>query len=736
MSRPALADSLDIIKAEFDLLSSEVVVARRERDECEATLTSQVNELNLIRQSLYELETRHGKLRHQYEEDLTRLRAELHSVRQGLAPQPPPQQQQQLQPHPTHPHPHHHRPPPPPPVIPVPAGTQEKRAMMPMPMFEMLRERMPERMEPRERERDRDRERERERERVIPEQRPLAPAPAPVSDVGRERERERENRERERERETREREREQRMQEREQRMQERENNRERERERERDRDRERDPKRLKADRAGRAVAPPSRVDTKPPTPVTPAVVEPPEPTFLEDLDLATIPPHLKKESTANLSGIADGSEWFAVWNPTVKHKRIVDVSLMHTLLHESVVCCVRFSKDGRFLATGCNRTAQVYDARTGTKVCSLIDPSVPKGGDLYIRSVCFSPDGALLATGAEDTQIRIWDIAKKRIISVLSGHQQEIYALDFSADGRFVVSGSGDKTVRIWDMRGVSAAASSALTISSPVTASPGGSAGAGAAGLGPSPPCQVLTITDTAPPTSPAIHRTSPAPTPDGGITSVAIAPNGLRVAAGSLDALVRVWDVRSGALVRRLRGHGDSVYSVAFVPEGGPRGALGLVSGGLDRTVRGWDLCLPPTPGVALQGWKEPGSGPVLQGWKAEGGGQASGSGTNAASGSGSGVLKGWKEGDDEGRCLMTFTGHKDYVLSVAVSHDAEWVVSGSKDRGVQFWDAKTGVVQCMLQGHKNSVISIDLSPAGNVLATGSGDWHARIWSYDAVP
>lgn len=85
------------------------------------------------------------------------------------------------------------------------------------------------------------------------------------------------------------------------------------------------------------------------------------------------------------------------------------------------------------------------------------------------------------------------------------------------------------------------------------------------------------------------------------------------------------------------------------------------------------------------------------------------------------------------------------QDYVLSVAVSHDGQWVVSGSKDRGVQFWDSRTAIVQCMLQGHKNSgtcfpccsrmtlicviVISIDLSPAGSILATGSGDWQARI-------
>jgi WD40 repeat protein len=45
------------------------------------------------------------------------------------------------------------------------------------------------------------------------------------------------------------------------------------------------------------------------------------------------------------------------------------------------------------------------------------------------------------------------------------------------------------------------------------------------------------------------------------------------------------------------------------------------------------------------------------------------------------------------------------QDYVLSVAVSPDGAWVVSGSKDRGVQFWNPKDAQTQLMLQGHKNS-------------------------------
>jgi len=73
-------------------------------------------------------------------------------------------------------------------------------------------------------------------------------------------------------------------------------------------------------------------------------------------------------------------------------------------------------------------------------------------------------------------------------------------------------------------------------------------------------------------------------------GVTTVAISPNGEYVAAGSLDKSVRVWDVRSGAIVARLdgpEGHKDSVYSVAFAPEGDS-----LVSGSLDKTIKMWQL------------------------------------------------------------------------------------------------------------------------------------------------
>lgn len=118
---------------------------------------------------------------------------------------------------------------------------------------------------------------------------------------------------------------------------------------------------------------------------------------LAELDIARVPPDYKKVE----------QDWHAIFNPECA--KVLDVDLVHTLVHESVVCCVRFSHDGKFVATGCNRSAQIYDVVTGTKVCVLQDDSVDSVGDLYIRSVCFSPDGRYLATGAEDKLIRVSD---------------------------------------------------------------------------------------------------------------------------------------------------------------------------------------------------------------------------------------------------------------------------------------------------------------------------------------
>jgi glucose repression regulatory protein TUP1 len=229
---------------------------------------------------------------------------------------------------------------------------------------------------------------------------------------------------------------------------------------------------------------------------------------------------------------------------------------------------------------------------------------------------------------------------------VLKGHEQDIYSLDFSRDGRIIVSGSGDQTARVWDT-----ATGKCLF---------------------------VLTVGDV--------------DMKDAGVTSVAISPDGRLVAAGSLDRMVRVWDTQTGQLLEKLEGHKDSVYSVAFAPDGKT-----LISGSLDRTLRSWELDLSGRHGSRGTTCKT-----VFNGHK-----------VNAVSNVSCVGYMSFRTPKNKTHivlfplCVFSWNGTclQDFVLSVAVSPDGKWVVSGSKDRGVQFWDPNTANVQFMLQGHKNS-------------------------------
>lgn len=123
----------------------------------------------------------------------------------------------------------------------------------------------------------------------------------------------------------------------------------------------------------------------------------PEVTPLDDLEVDRLRPEYKKGP-----GLDD---WLVVFNPTVP--RLLDLDLVHTLAHGSVVCSVKFSMDGKFVATGCNKSAQIYDAISGEEICVLQDDDANHGGDNYIKALCFSPDGKYLATASEDTLVRV-----------------------------------------------------------------------------------------------------------------------------------------------------------------------------------------------------------------------------------------------------------------------------------------------------------------------------------------
>ncbi len=71
------------------------------------------------------------------------------------------------------------------------------------------------------------------------------------------------------------------------------------------------------------------------------------------------------------------------------------------------------------------------------------------------------------------------------------------------------------------------------------------------------------------------------------GGVMAVAFNADGSRLATGSLDGTVRIWDPSSGEQLVVLRGHYATVVSVAFSPDGSR-----LASVGVEGVVRVWAL------------------------------------------------------------------------------------------------------------------------------------------------
>ena len=67
--------------------------------------------------------------------------------------------------------------------------------------------------------------------------------------------------------------------------------------------------------------------------------------------------------------------------------------------------------------------------------------------------------------------------------------------------------------------------------------------------------------------------------------VLSVTFNTDGKRLASGSMDGTVKIWNLESGTQIRELRGHSDWVYSVVYSPDGKI-----LASGSRDYTIMIW--------------------------------------------------------------------------------------------------------------------------------------------------
>ncbi len=142
--------------------------------------------------------------------------------------------------------------------------------------------------------------------------------------------------------------------------------------------------------------------------------------------------------------------------------------------------------------------------------------------------------------------------------------------------------------------------------------------------------------------------------------VQAIAITPNGETLVSGSYDNTVKLWNLKTGKLIKTLEGHKEAVTSVAITPDGQI-----LASGSNDNTVKVWD--------------------------------------------------------SKSGELLRTLDTNKAAVTSIIINPDGENLISANTNKTIKFWNLKTGELQRTL---KAETVSLAISADGKTLFSGNND------------
>jgi len=202
--------------------------------------------------------------------------------------------------------------------------------------------------------------------------------------------------------------------------------------------------------------------------------------------------------------------------------------------HRDMIYSLAFSPDGTRLASGSYREVKIWQRVTETPRCQFA-----KVGSVAV--VTASQDGRWLATGGQDSKVRLWDLVKGKAGKSLSGHEGAVVAAQFSPDGTRLVSVATNKSLIVWDVMQGKLLARAELP----------------------------------------------------SGASAVVWNREGKAVVTGGEDKIIRIWNLPLNlkepmTVVKELKGHSGAIASLAT----SAKGAAEIISGSTDGSVRSWDL------------------------------------------------------------------------------------------------------------------------------------------------
>ncbi|MEZ5324645.1 MAG: PQQ-binding-like beta-propeller repeat protein [Verrucomicrobiales bacterium] len=426
-------------------------------------------------------------------------------------------------------------------------------------------------------------------------------------------------------------------------------------------------------------------------------------------------------------------------NDTVRVYNIDQGNSVAKFKFEKRVASVVFSADGRYLAAGSHDTkAAVFDLETKKR----IGPKLDHAGEVHV--VALNRNASLLATGASDGMVRVWEIPSGNLRYALSHDDgEDVLDVQFSPQGNVILSASKDGTARLWDAdRGSQLyafehnASVHAARFNRQgtllVTASEDGTA-------------RVWDVGSGRPESEPLRH--------DRAVRAVAFSPDSAFVLTGAEDDSARLWEVRTGAQVHRW-GHREQVNDVAFSPDGKL-----AVTASDDKTARIWEV----TSGREISGsplihskeiskvefssdgrwlatmaddhvriwyFEDQRQFPAVMGARGVQCGALSPDGAWVATGTVDGQVAVWDSITGEGLWAITGRRHEGAVVHISINHEGTHIVSSGEDGLVCVWDATSGALVGEPMIHKDRVNWAEFSPDSLSVATASNSNRIHRW------